>query len=760
MPRASNHTNEFISAVQKVRTTWLVLVSKMTFKAILITLYILFLLLWTIRTNAQTKDSSRIKALDTVTHTAFDKEASQHPISLIKNGFIYAGKKTESIQLANTPADIANKSGRQVFAKVPGIFVYDMDGSGNQINISARGLDPHRGWEFNNRKDGILTNSDLYGYPASHYSAPLESIDRIEIVRGTGSLQYGAQFGGMVNYISKQGDTTRKISGETITSVGSYNLLSNYTSIGGKIGKFQYFAYNHIKFRNGYRQNEQTNSNAQSIQLSYAFKPNFIVKLDWSHSYYRYRLPGALTDSMFYANPKQATRSRNYYSPDIHIPSITLNWNIGNNTQVYAVFSAILGNRSSVMFDKPTNIRDTVNTVTNQYNNRQVDIDNYHSYTSEVKMVHRYTAFHQTHYFLAGIQYLNNDLHRRQLGVGTTGSDYDLTLVNPTWGRDIHFKTTNIALYMEHRWQLSKAFSLGAGLRYENGETNLSGTIVYYPGNQVPVSIPRNFALPGANFSLKTGRSTEIYGGIASAYHSMYLKDLLPGSTFERVDPNIKDAKGYNAELGFRGTHESWRWDLTSFALRYNNRFGTIAIIESNGNLITYKTNVGNSFTYGLETFVQKDWNLSAFSKLSIHTATAIFHGRYVSGNVKSGSNNINITGNRIESVPELISRSGLSYRYKTFTASILYSYTGASYADALNTKEPQKTTGAVGLVPSYGIIDLNIGFKPSASTVLKLSINNLTNKQYFTKRPSFYPGPGIWSSDGINGQISFALSF
>ena len=28
-------------------------------------------------------------------------------------------------------------------------------------NIAARGLDPHRGWEFNIRKDGIITNSDI-----------------------------------------------------------------------------------------------------------------------------------------------------------------------------------------------------------------------------------------------------------------------------------------------------------------------------------------------------------------------------------------------------------------------------------------------------------------------------------------------------------------------------------------------------------------------------------------------------------------------
>ena len=35
----------------------------------------------------------------------------------------------------------------------------------------------------------------MYGFPASHYSIPMEAVEKIELVRGTGSLQYGAQFG-------------------------------------------------------------------------------------------------------------------------------------------------------------------------------------------------------------------------------------------------------------------------------------------------------------------------------------------------------------------------------------------------------------------------------------------------------------------------------------------------------------------------------------------------------------------------------------
>ncbi|MBK6785551.1 MAG: TonB-dependent receptor plug domain-containing protein [Saprospiraceae bacterium] len=117
---------------------------------------------------------------------------------------------------------------------MPGAFIYDMDGSGNQMNIATRGMDPHRSWELNVRQNGVITNSDIYGYPASHYSPPMEAIQKIEIFRGTASLMYGSQFGGMVNYITKKADTTKILSGEVIQSAGSFGLLSTYLSIGGK----------------------------------------------------------------------------------------------------------------------------------------------------------------------------------------------------------------------------------------------------------------------------------------------------------------------------------------------------------------------------------------------------------------------------------------------------------------------------------------------------------------------------------------------
>lgn len=598
----------------------------------------------------------------------------------------------------------------------------------------------------------------MYAYPASHYSMPLESIERIELVRGTGSLQYGAQFGGMLNYVSKRGDTTRPFSFESINTIGSFNLVNSYNAIGGKIGNWKYYAYVNKKSRGGYRDNEHTDSESEDVVITYEPNANFSLRVEWARSKYLYRIPGPLTDQMFNEDPTQATRSRNYFSPDIHVPSLSLNWQVAVQTKLQLTTSAVLGKRNSVQYDKPTNVADTINAATLQYNNRQVDVDAFNSYTTELRLLHQYRLGKQVSTLTGGIQYMNNDLHRTQLGKGTTGIDYDLTLVAPGWGRDVHLKTNNVALFAENSFQLSKNLSVNAGARVEIGETKMSGIITYYPANEIPVSMEHRFPLFGAGFSYKAHKNMEVYGGFSEAYHPMLFKDLIPGSLYEKVDPNIKDADGYNAELGFKGNWKFLRWDVSGFLLQFNNRFGTLAQTDNTGTLYLYRTNIGNSLTKGAEIFIQGDWMPCNKTSLSVFTSTALMDARYTKGELKSGNANVSVKGNKVESAPGVITRNGATVRYKRLRLSALYSYTSKTFADALNTVVPPAATGAVGLVPSYGLLDVNAGFRISENLELKLTTSNLTDKQYFTKRPTFYPGPGVWPSEGRSFSASVSI--
>lgn len=719
-----------------------------------------FLASLTISTSyGQQSDTLRNQILPSVIIDGVRIVQDMRRLDHMQGTYIYSGKKSEVIDLTQQSLPLSEKYGRQIFAKIPGVFVYDMDGTGNQMNISTRGLDPHRGWEFNIRKDGILTNSDMFGYPASHYNIPMEAVERIELVRGTSSLQYGAQFGGMLNYVSKQPDSTKPFAFESINCAGSYSLVSTYNSISGKLGKFRYSAWMNKKWVSGYRDNGDSKFNAEAVSLFYDFSKNLTLKVEYTHSNYIIHLAGALTDKQFEEDPTQSTRSRNYYNPTIHIPSFTLDWNVGANTKLRLTSSAVLGERNSVMFDKPTNVSDTIVTSTLLYNNRQVDIDNYNTYITEFRALHSYNLFKLKSTISAGVQYMNNDLHRRQLGKGTTGSDFDLSTVSPGWGRDLHFKTQHIAVFAENRWMITPKLSVNTGVRMEMGKSDLTGVITNYSDDELPNSIEHKFPLFGANAQYDLNSTANIYGGWAQAYRPVVLKDIIPASLFEKADKDLKDAYGYNADLGFRGSRGLLKWDVNAFYMHYKNRLGNIAQTDSANNLIIYRTNIGDSHTKGIELFLQADFVLGKRTYLSVFTSTSYMDARYKDATIRSGSENINVDGNKVESVPEIISRNGVTFKYGKLSLSALYSYTAESFADGLNAVNPNATASA-GLVPAYSLVDMNIAVRISEQLKIQFNANNIFDESYFAKRPQFYPGPGIWPSDGrtFSGTVSIRL--
>lgn len=692
--------------------------------------------------SQEAQDSLAVKKLNEVIIRSYHKNDLERLGDLHQN-FIVAGKKNEVILVQNLNANLAEKTGRQIFAKVPGAFVYDMDGSGNQMNLSTRGLDPHRSWEYNVRQNGIMTNSDIYGYPASHYSPPMESIRKIELIRGTSSLQYGAQFGGMINYVTKTADTTKPISFESINSAGSYDLFSSYNAVGGKVGKWQYYAYYHKRVSDGYRKNARSDAESQFVSLTYQAARNFRIKAETGRSTYRFRIPGPLTDALFNSDPRQSTRSGNYFSPDIYVPSLSFDWDINARTRLSWVNSAVLGTRSSVQYIALANVAD------DPTKNRQVDIDGFNSYASELKLTREYKIGNQKSILIGGVRVINNRLHRRQVGKGTTGTEYDLSITG-NWGRDLQYKTKNVAFFAENLFYLTSKLKVSPSFRVESGNTDMTGTISYYAPEKLPTSIKHTFPLFGVTAQYQLKKDLELYAGWAQAYRPVIFSDIIPPTALDRTNPDLKDASGSNTEIGLRGhLAEKLNFDVTYFQIDYKNRIGSLILPDaSTGTNYVYKTNTGTTVTRGLEVFAEFKAYQTNKGQISLFTSTSYFDAEYTKGSVVLTGENKSIVGNKLETVPEWISRSGLNVQFRKFSASLQYSYVAESFSDALNTVTPG-VDGAKGVVPSYSLWDLNTSIGIAKNYTFKLGINNLTNTQYFTKRPTGYPGVGVWSSDG-----------
>ncbi len=85
-------------------------------------------------------DTPQIHILTPVIIEASELNQDIQRLNPVQGTYIYSGKKNEVIDLTQKNVTLTEKYGRQIFAKIPGVFVYDMDGTGNQLNISTRDL--------------------------------------------------------------------------------------------------------------------------------------------------------------------------------------------------------------------------------------------------------------------------------------------------------------------------------------------------------------------------------------------------------------------------------------------------------------------------------------------------------------------------------------------------------------------------------------------------------------------------------------------
>src|SRR5688572_9243093 len=191
---------------------------------------------------------------------------------------IYAGKKNALIVLDNVKGNVVTNTMRQVFAKVPGIHVWESDPSGIQIGIAARGLSPNRSWEFNVRQNGYDISADPFGYPEAYYNPPLQAVQRIQVVRGAGSLQYGPQFGGMINYVLRDGSDIRKpFQFETQQTAGSFGLINSFNAVGGSTKKLHYYAFYDHRQGGGWRDNSKYRTGTAFATVNYLLNKRLTI---------------------------------------------------------------------------------------------------------------------------------------------------------------------------------------------------------------------------------------------------------------------------------------------------------------------------------------------------------------------------------------------------------------------------------------------------------------------------------------------------
>ncbi|MBF0566029.1 MAG: TonB-dependent receptor [Nitrospirae bacterium] len=166
------------------------------------------------------------KEATVITPTRYLKPISQ----VAENMTVITSDMIEDMN-AHTVAEVLNNvTGIQMQMR----FVF-----GNYSEVSLQGAD----YQYVRvLLDGVTLNS-LGSNFARIGDIPVQNIDRIEIIKGPASSSWGSSLGGVINIITKSGNSTAKASGMLSASYGERDSGDFKAEAGGKVSNLDYYIY-------------------------------------------------------------------------------------------------------------------------------------------------------------------------------------------------------------------------------------------------------------------------------------------------------------------------------------------------------------------------------------------------------------------------------------------------------------------------------------------------------------------------------------
>lgn len=671
----------------------------------------------------------------------------------IEGVLISEGKKNEVIQLSEIDANKAINQGRQIYSRIPGLNIWESDGAGIQLGLGGRGLDPSRTSNYNTRQNGYDISADALGYPESYYTPPSEAVKEIQFIRGAASLQFGTQFGGLLNFVMQDGPDDKELEVVYRNTLGSFNLNNSYLSLGVNKSGWRGFGYFQVKKGNEFRPNSDYEVYSGGINLKKYLSEKASLKFEYTKQYYLAQQPGGLTDEQFLENPEQSNRSRNWFEVDWNLFATSLNYEFSSKTKLKTQFFGLVASR------KALGVLGNISRPDNPSEERNLIADEFKNWGNETRFLHRYTVKENPWAFLLGARYYQGYSLSMQGAADTTNQpNFSYNDVEST---RYEFPSRNIALFTENIVRVNKRLSITPGARFEYIRTkadgrydeeilDLAGNVVFDTTFFETRENERSLLIGGVGVNYKWSKLVDIYANFSQNYRSVNFTDIQIQNANFRIDPNLKDETGFNVDLGVRGTKANKiSYDVSGFLLSYDNRIGEVNGVDEQTFIpFRLRTNISKALTKGVEAVVEVDWWKIAFSdtsQISLRTFVngALTDARYVDSENSAFQNKL------VESVPPITLKTGATFAYKNFSISYQYSYVKEHFSDATNAGKDIDgniifiPNAIIGVIPSYSVMDLSMKLSID-NFQFETGVNNIANSIYFTRRATGYPGPGI----------------
>lgn len=613
-----------------------------------------------------------------VTATRFEEPAGKEPIGV-------------SVITAEDIKQSGAKTLPQLLARQSGIGFRDNSGSPDpQIDMRGFGVTGDQNTLV--LLDGIRMNeNELTSVRWS--SIPLDSIERVEIVRGSGAVLYGnGATGGVINIITK-GPRAGEKSGDVVLRGGGYNASGGAASatlasdkLGVRIGT-QYDETDNYRDHNALRQR-----NADVTLRTLGAGPS--LTFSGGAEAQDLQLPGALSNTQIQAN----RRAVNPFS-------------IADFADRKSEYARLTGTLPVAQGELAMDI---------SYRHKDIDAvlfsplhTNTETWNYSPRLRLPYEGLGTGNVLVLGIDF----------------EDWTYDSLRPDPFTPVHLVAdqTNEAFYLQHTTDFSTNTRVTFGGRIQNSTSHAHDL-----DNPAPYAADeQNKDLYAYEVAVRQ-QITPALAAYVKVGHSFRVPTLdesfsqFGGPFFDSIVSFLKPQAANDREVGMQLSQAGWQGRLALFDIDLQN--------EIHFNPVTFgNVNLSPTRRYGLELDLSKA--LTDYLNASVSYT-------YTVAKFREGTfNGVDVNGNKIPLVPTHRATAAIDARLGERTRfNIAARYTGEQYFD----NDESNTFGQK--MPAYTVVDLRLSHSIDNWT-FSLAVNNLFDKDYFSYAIRSLSTPGVYNA-------------
>ena len=584
--------------------------------------------------------------------------------------------------------------------------------------------------------DGVRLNNSTFRFGPNQYLNTIDPalIERMEVVRGPGSVLYGSDaLGGVINIITrkrKDFSQDKDIDAEANLVYGSAdNEKTARGSVEGNNAAFGYWAgggyrdFDDLKAGGSIGTQDYTGYDEFHANLALSYMPSSGGRVDLTFQETR-QMDVPRTDKFINSNEKQV------FDPQERT-AVALHW----NSPVSLSFADRLSGSVSFQRQNEELDRQKFGSTLKRHNDDTIDTVGF-SLQADMLLTER-------HLLAYGVEYYSDSVDSKRVD-----SDGGVDTSKPgTFPDNSEYLTSGV--YLQDEYMPSPSSKIVAGIRYSylRAQTDLLGF----------GSFDETFSdlTASIRWSGLVAEHTRLFAGVSQGFRAPNLDDLaVLRSTNEGIDvpsPNLDSEKSINYELGVKLNKPAWQGTLTLFQSEFNDlidrRPGTykgLAFIDDNGNgvqdpgedNVVQKFNVGRARIYGIEVdsrvVLGPQWTLN--------------------GNISWAKGENKTDNEPVSRIPPLTAylaarwqQPGKQYWVEPFVELV-------DRQDRLSSRDKSDPRIPAGGTRGYGTVNVRGGWEDKVQS-LDIAFNNIGDKAYKTH------GSGVYGA-GREIKLSYSHRF